>query len=142
MRESCIKVVQKWLYKYHFSIFFTHKRTIGGGSYYSTIVFSTLKPSFLSHLFNIFFSSITKYDETLEEDSIVEVKQDFMVSPSSHTQSALAYLLKSIANLILKPTLPPSSSSSSYFSTSCFDPKICSNGWHYPPTKWVRWVDY
>ena len=79
---------------------------------------------------------------TLEEDSIVEVKQDFMVSPSSHTQSALAYLLKSIANLILKPTLPPSSFSSSYFSTSCFDPKICSNGWHYPPTKWVRWVDY
>jgi hypothetical protein len=49
-----------------------------------------------------------------EEDTIIEVKQDFIVSPSSHsTQSTLrtAYFLKSIASFILNPPAPPISSS-------------------------------
>ncbi|XP_024634575.2 uncharacterized protein [Medicago truncatula] len=77
-----------------------------------------------------------------EEDTIIEVKQDFMVSPSSQTQSTLrtAYFLKPIANFILNPPPPLSSSTTSVFDSKKRSFQIRFNGWRYP-RNWVKWVD-
>ncbi|CAJ2639709.1 unnamed protein product [Trifolium pratense] len=77
----------------------------------------------------------------------MEIKETDMLSPTgdSETTFRTAHFLKPIANSIHELTynhfnLNPSSSSSG------FEPKkgsfkIRFNGWRYPQTKWVRWVD-
>ncbi|XP_058788194.1 uncharacterized protein LOC131662427 [Vicia villosa] len=77
----------------------------------------------------------------------MEMRECFMLSPAGDSEPTLrtAHFLKPIANSIHELNfhfnLDPSSSS-----CSVFEPKECSlkinfNGWRYPQTKWVRWVD-
>ncbi|CAK8565544.1 unnamed protein product [Lathyrus sativus] len=81
------------------------------------------------------------------EDTIMEMRECFMLSPAGDGKPTLrtAHFLKPIANSIrelnFQFNLDPSSSS-----CSVFEPKECSlkinfNGWRYPQTKWVKWVD-
>ncbi|KAI5409435.1 hypothetical protein KIW84_055030 [Lathyrus oleraceus] len=81
------------------------------------------------------------------EDTIMEMRECFMLSPAGGSEPSLrtAHFLKPIANSIhelnFQFNLDPSSSS-----CSVFEPKECSlkinfNGWRYPRTKWVKWVD-
>ncbi|KAI5409439.1 hypothetical protein KIW84_055032 [Lathyrus oleraceus] len=81
------------------------------------------------------------------ENTIMEVREDFMLSPAGDSEPTFrtAHFLKPIANSIHELTLNelflnPSSSS------FVFEPKGCPlkinfNGWRYPQTKWVRWLD-
>ncbi|CAI8596556.1 unnamed protein product [Vicia faba] len=76
------------------------------------------------------------------QDNIMETRECFMLSPAAHCEPTLrtAHFLKPTANSIHELNFHPSSSS------SLFDPKECSfkinfNGWRYPRTKWVRWLD-
>ncbi|XP_045822349.1 uncharacterized protein LOC123915251 [Trifolium pratense] len=74
----------------------------------------------------------------------MEVKEDFMTSPAGDSKPTFrtAHFLKPIANPIEEPTFNLNTSSS----CSVFEPKerslkIHFNGWRYPHTKWVTWVD-
>jgi hypothetical protein len=74
------------------------------------------------------------------KDSIMEVRDDFMVSPAGDSEETLrtAHFLKPIANSIEEPAFKfnPFSSSKEW------PLKIHSIGWRYPlQDKWVRWVD-
>ncbi|WJX37771.1 hypothetical protein P8452_25503 [Trifolium repens] len=88
------------------------------------------------------------HQQPLEEDTIMEIKQTFMLSPAGDSETIFrtAHFLKPVANSIHELTynhfnLNPSSSSSSVFEPKEGSLKIHFNGWHYPHTKWVRWVD-
>ncbi|CAK8565546.1 unnamed protein product [Lathyrus sativus] len=76
------------------------------------------------------------------ENSIMEAREDHMLSPAGDSEQTFrtAYFLKPIANSIRELSLNHSSSSSVLESKEC-PSKINFNGWRYPQTKWVRWVD-
>ncbi|XP_073224879.1 uncharacterized protein [Cicer arietinum] len=78
------------------------------------------------------------------EDTIIEVREDFMLSPAGDSQPTFrtAHFLKPIANSIDKPSFVFNPSFSSYeFEPKEWQLKIHFNGWRYPHKKWVCWVD-
>ena len=85
-------------------------------------------------------------EQPLKEDTIMELKEDFMVSPSGDSEPTLrtAHFLKPIASSIDEPPFKLDQFSST--SSSVFEPNECPlethfHGWHYTPKKWVSWVD-
>ncbi|KAK2387266.1 serine/threonine-protein phosphatase 7 long form protein [Trifolium repens] len=78
-------------------------------------------------------------------EPIMEVRDDFMLSPAGDNKPTFrtAHFLKPIASSIEEPSFKcnPFSSSSSVFDPNEWPLKIHFNGWRYPHTKWVRWVD-
>lgn len=82
----------------------------------------------------------------MDEDTIMEVRQDFMLSPAADSKPIFrtAHFLKPISNSIHEPPFKfnPFSSSSSYVSQPMEYPlTIHFDGWRRPQTKWFRWVD-
>ncbi|PNX93703.1 serine/threonine-protein phosphatase [Trifolium pratense] len=87
---------------------------------------------------------MTMIHQQSSEDTIMEVREDFMTSPAGDSKPTFrtAHFLKPIANSIQEPPFNLNTSSS----CSVFEPKerslkIHFNGWRYPHTKWVTWVD-
>ncbi|XP_058788193.1 uncharacterized protein LOC131662426 [Vicia villosa] len=78
----------------------------------------------------------------MSELHTMEMRQDWMLSPAGDSEPTLrtAHFLKPISNSIHEFSLNPSSSSSVLEPKGC-PLKINFNGWRYPHTKWVRWVD-
>src|SRR4051812_19412581 len=82
-------------------------------------------------------------DEQPCEDTIMEVKEDFMLSPTGDSKPTFrkAHFLKPMSNSIDEPPLKfnpfssPSSVSVEYPLTIHFD------GRRHPQMKWFRWVD-
>jgi len=80
-----------------------------------------------------------------EDNTIMEVRESFMLSPSSSVNAKEptlrnAHFLKPLLSKELnQPPPPPSSSSSSGFQPN--ELKIQFTGWRYPQNKWVDWVD-
>ncbi|XP_024634659.1 uncharacterized protein [Medicago truncatula] len=82
-------------------------------------------------------------EQTLE-DTIMEVKEDHMISPAGDSAPTLriAHFLKPIANTIHEPAFEfKQSSPSSVFEPKEWPLKINFTGWRRPRAKWVRWVD-
>jgi hypothetical protein len=81
-------------------------------------------------------------EQTLE-DTIIEVKEDFMLSPNGDSEPTLrtAHLLKPIANSIDEPTLKFNQFSSFDFEPKEWPLKINFTGWRHPQQKWVCWLD-
>ncbi|KAK2387313.1 serine/threonine-protein phosphatase 7 long form protein [Trifolium repens] len=80
------------------------------------------------------------------EDTIMEVRDDFMTSPAGDREETLrtAHFLKPVANSIEEPAFdvnPSLSSSCPVFEPNNDSFKIHFHGWRYPQTKWVKWVD-
>ena len=82
------------------------------------------------------------------KDSIMDMREDFMISPAGHSKQTFrtAHFLKPIANSIHEINLNEfnlnsSSPSSSVPEAKEWPLKINFNGWHYPQEKWVKWVD-
>ncbi|PNY11397.1 serine/threonine-protein phosphatase, partial [Trifolium pratense] len=79
------------------------------------------------------------------EDTMIEVREDFMLSPAGDSQPTFrtAHFLNPIENSIKEPAFKcnPFSSSSSVFDPNQWPLEIHFNGWRYPQTKWVKWVD-
>ncbi|XP_058782356.1 uncharacterized protein LOC131656750 [Vicia villosa] len=80
----------------------------------------------------------------MNEDTIMEVREDFMVSPAGDSEPTFrtAHFLKPISNSIDEPPFDFNPSST----YSVFDPKewplkLHFSGWRIPPDKWVYWVD-
>jgi len=78
------------------------------------------------------------------EDTIMEVREDFMLSPAgdSHPQLRTSHFLKPISNSIEEPFFKLNSFS---LSSSVFEPKelplkINFIGWRLTQKKWVTWV--
>ena len=84
-------------------------------------------------------------NEQALEDTMIEVKEDHMISPAGDSAPTLriAHFLKPIANSIheqafeFKQSSPPSSVSE----PKEWPLKINFTGWRCPRAKWVRWVD-
>ncbi|WJX37598.1 hypothetical protein P8452_25347 [Trifolium repens] len=79
------------------------------------------------------------------DDTIMEVRDDFMLSPAGDSKPTLrtAHFLKPIANSIEESAFEfnPFSSSSSVFDPKEWPLTIHFNSWRRTHTKWVRWVD-
>jgi len=79
------------------------------------------------------------------EDTIMEVREDFMVSPAGDSEATLktAHFLKPISNFIDEPSSklnPFSSSTSSVFEPKELPLKINFTGWRLTQKKWVSWI--
>ncbi|XP_045822344.1 uncharacterized protein LOC123915247 [Trifolium pratense] len=80
------------------------------------------------------------------EDTIMEVKEDFMLSPAGDSKATLrtTHFLKPIANTIEEPPLKFKTSSSSVFDPNEWPLKFHFNGWRdwrHNQEKWVCWVE-
>ena len=85
-------------------------------------------------------------DESLS--SIMEVREDFMVSPAGDSKPALrsAYFLKPLANSLEGPVSELLSTSMTMPLPPVFEPKdwplvVHFSRWRYTKRKWVQWVD-
>ncbi|XP_050877137.1 uncharacterized protein LOC127080889 [Lathyrus oleraceus] len=82
----------------------------------------------------------------MDEDTIMEVREDFMLSPTGDSKPTFrkAHFLKPISNSIHEQPpfkFNPFSSSSSVSQPMEYPLTIHFHGWHHPQTKWFRWVD-
>ncbi|CAL5202156.1 unnamed protein product [Lathyrus oleraceus] len=80
----------------------------------------------------------------MNEDTIMEVREDFMLSPAGDSQPTLrtAHFLKPISNSMRVSNLQfTASSPSSVFEPKELPFKIHFSGWRYSQQKWVSWVD-
>jgi len=79
------------------------------------------------------------------EDTIMEMREDFMISPVGDSKQTFrtAHFLKPNANSIHELNFNEFNlnSSSSVSEAKEWLLKIHFNGWHYPQEKWVKWVD-
>ncbi|XP_058754858.1 uncharacterized protein LOC131628008 [Vicia villosa] len=84
-------------------------------------------------------------DEQPCEDTIMEMKEDFMLSPTGDSKPTFrkAHFLKPISNSIDEPPLKfnPFSSPSSVSEAVEYPLTIHFDGWRHPQMKWFRWVD-
>jgi len=87
---------------------------------------------------------ITMMKQQSLEDTIMEVREDFMLSPAGDSKQTLrtAHFLKPVANSTDEPSFEfnPLSSSSAFDQKEC-PLKIRFNGWRQQQEKWFSWVD-